>query len=253
MIKYLFISSVLICLLTQPIAAQQKDTTQKPMVFSGSLGLTNNGFSIIPSFSFNEPAALAFISWKKNKFSVDPEFRVTTNGKKGSILLWFRYHAIQGKRFSFRLGAHPAVNWFPTTVIQNGTSEEYLRLRRFIALEGMPSYRISKNWNLALYYLKGIGLQQNGPKNTHFVNLNSTISNIAVTEKLHLTINPGLFYLYLDQRDGFFFTAAASLKWGNKPFLVQSAINQKIRSSIPGTQTFMWNVGIAYTFSKVLK
>ncbi|MEB3059390.1 hypothetical protein, partial [Parvimonas sp. D9] len=97
------------------------------------------------------------------KLSIDPEFRITPTGEKGSIILWFRYHAIKSKRFSFRVGAHPAVNWFPSTVLQNGVSEELLRLRRFLAWELAPSYRISKNWNASLYYLQGNGMQVNGP------------------------------------------------------------------------------------------
>lgn len=231
---------------------QHKDSTRSRVVFSGSLGITNNGFSIIPSFSFNEPASVILLSWKKKKLSIDPEFRITPTGGKGSIILWFRYHAIQGKRFTFRVGGHPAVNWFPSTVLQNGVSEDFLRLRRFLAWELAPSYRISKNWSTSLYYLQGNGMQVNGPRTTHFINLNTTISNIPVSNTLQLTVTPALYYLFLDGNDGIFFTANASLGNSKSPFLLQEAINQKIQSTISGTNTFMWNVGLAYTFTKQL-
>lgn len=230
----------------------QKDSVKNKMIFSGSLGITNNGFSIIPSFSFDDPAAIVLLSWKKKNFSVDPEFRITPTGEKGSILLWLRYHAIHRKRFSLRVGGHPAVNWFPSTIIQSGISEEIIRLRRFLAWELAPSYRFSKNWSASLYYLQGNGMQQNGPKTTHFVNLNTTISNIAVSKTLRLTATPAIYYLYLDRNDGVFFTATASLGFSNRPFVLQSTINQKIRSTIPATKPFMWNVGVAYTFRKAL-
>ena len=233
-------------------AQGQKDSIKHSMHFSGSLGITNNGFSIIPSFSFDQSAAIILLSWKKQQLSIDPEFRVTPSGKKGSILLWFRYHAIQGKRFSLRVGAHPAVNWFPSTITQNGRSEEMIRLRRFLAWELAPSYRVAKNWSASLYYLQGNGMQQSGPQTTHFVNLNTTVSNIPVSASLYLTVTPAVYYLYLDGKDGKFFTATASLGSTNHPFVFQGAINQEISSNIPGTKAFMWNVGVAYIFRKVL-
>lgn len=231
---------------------EHKDSIKSRMIFSGSLGVTNNGFSIIPSFSFNQPAAIVLLSWKKKKFSIDPEFRFTPNGEKGSILLWFRYHAIQQKRFSLRLGGHPAVNWFPSTIKDNGISEALIRLRRFLAWELNPSFRISKHWSTSLYYLQGNGMQQNGPKTTHFLNLNTTISNISISKTLRFTITPAVYYLYIDKSDGIFFTAAASLGYRNRPFVLQSIINQNIKSNIPGTKPFMWNIGFAYQFTKAL-
>lgn len=228
------------------------DSLSERMIFSGSLGITNNGFSIIPTFSFNDPAAIVLLSWKKKKFSFDPEIRVTPTGQKGSIILWFRYHAIQSDRFKFRVGVHPAVNWFPSTILQNGVSEDFLRLRRFLAWELAPSYRISKKWSTSLYYLQGNGMQQNGPRTSHFVNLNTTISSINISNNLLLNITPAVYYLFLDGNDGIFFTANVSLGKNKSPFLLQAAINQKIQSNIPATNVFMWNVGIAYTFIKKL-
>lgn len=230
----------------------KQDSIKNKTIFSGSVGITNNGFSIIPTFSFNDPAAIVLLSWKKKKVSIEPEFRITPTLEKGSILLWFRYQVMQGKKFSFRVGGHPAVNWFPSAINQNGVQEDLLRLRRFLAWELAPSYRITKNWNASLYYLQGNGLQQNGPQTTHFVNLNSTISNIPVNSIWRLSVSPAFYYLYLDGDEGIFFTASASLGRKNTPYLFQSIINQKFRSSIKGTLPFMWNVGVAYIFNRRL-
>ncbi|MBU3744822.1 MAG: hypothetical protein FGM61_09825 [Sediminibacterium sp.] len=183
---------------------------------------------------------------------MDPEFRVTLTGEKGSILLWFRYHAIEQKKFTLRIGAHPAVNWFPATIVENGKPEELIRLRRFLAWELAPTLHLSKNWSASLYYLQGNGLQNNGPQTTHFVNLNTTIANIKLSETYRFNINPAFYYLYLDGNDGIFFTASATVSNSKSPFLLQSTINQQIQSSIPGTQAFMWNIGIAYAFKKTL-
>ncbi|MBU3715311.1 MAG: hypothetical protein FGM46_10265 [Ferruginibacter sp.] len=248
----LLLINMVLTAVTAGFSQTNLDSIKGRTLYSGSLGITNNGFSIIPSFSFNDPAAIVLLSWKKNRFSVDPEFRITPTLEKGSILLWFRYHAIEGKRFSFRVGAHPAVNWFPSTLIQNGVKEDLVRLRRFFAWELLPSYRISSTWNVSLYYLQGNGLQRSGPQTTHFINLNTTITNIRITHSLRLSVSPAFFYLFLDGDDGVFFTASASLGIMDRPFLLQSTINQKLQSSINGTLPFMWNVGIAYTFKKHL-
>ncbi len=254
MFKKSLIGFICICFLNSKSFGQHvPDSARHPMNFSGSLGITNNGFSIIPSFSFNDPAVIALLSWKKAKFSFDPEFRITHTGEKGSILLWFRYHFIQSKRFSFRVGGHPAVNWFPTIVNQSGVSEELLRLRRFFAWELAPSYRISKHWTASIYYLQGNGLQTNGPRTSHFLNLNTTISRIALSNQMWLTVVPAVYYLYLDGNDGVFFTASASLGSNKSPFLLQSTINQKLRSAIPDTRVFMWNIGVAYSFRRELR
>ena len=252
-LSFVGIIFLLMLLFSQKIAAQQKaDLQQHPMNFSGSIGITNNGFSIIPSFSFNDPAAVVLLSWKKQSFSVDPEFRVIPTGKKGSILLWFRYHAIENKKFTLRMGAHPAVNWFPDIITENGIPGELLRLRRFFAWELAPAYHFSKNWTTTLYYLQGNGLQPTGPQTTHFVNLNTTISNLPISKSLRFTITPAIYYLYVDRNDGIFFTASAAVSSSKSPFLLQSTINQQIHSNIPGTKPFMWNIGVAYAFKKKL-
>jgi hypothetical protein len=49
------------------ITAQTTDSTKNLSTFSGSIGFTNNGFSIIPTFSLNAPAANIFLAWRKKK------------------------------------------------------------------------------------------------------------------------------------------------------------------------------------------
>ena len=91
--------------------AQQKDSVLVTSSFSGSLGVTNNGISIIPTFSLNAPAINVLLSVKKNKLSFEPDIRLTFDGKKGGMIFWFRYRPLQGKKFNLQLGAHPAYNF----------------------------------------------------------------------------------------------------------------------------------------------
>ena len=234
------------------IFSQQIDSTQKVTTFSGSLGVTNNGFSIVPSFSLNQPAIAVLLSWKKSKFSIDPDVRLTFDAKKGGMLLWFRYHAIEGEKFRLRVGAHPALNFQLRPITDNGTPYEITQMRRFLAWEFNPSYQITKHWGVGLYYLQGNAMQNDGPQTTHFVNLNTSISKIKLGENIRLTLLPAVYFLYLDGFTGNYFTATGILAHTKLPFTLQSSINKTFSANLPGNKDFIWNVQINYNFRKNL-
>jgi hypothetical protein len=77
-----------------------QDTTAKPLNISGSIGLTNNGISIIPTFSLNAPATITNFYISKNRFSFEPDVRLTLDARKGGMLFWFRYKFIKDKKFN---------------------------------------------------------------------------------------------------------------------------------------------------------
>lgn len=253
-IKFSLINLLILTLVTGVcVNARGQDSTQNSTSFTGTLGFTNNGFSIIPSFSFNSPAITAQLGWRGKKLSIDPDFRVAPNGKKGSLLLWFRYYPINGKKFSFRMGAHPAVNWFPRQTIQNGSPLEIYPLRRFLAWELFPSYKMSKTIDLGLYYLQGNGMQDDGAQTSHFVNLNLTLSQLKVSNTLRFRLTPAFYYLYVDHTDGTYFTATGTLSHTKIPFSIQSNINKTIRTNISGNKDFIWNLAILYQFKKTIR
>jgi hypothetical protein len=232
--------------------SQQIDSIQKVTTFSGSLGITNNGFSIVPSFSLNQPAIAVLLSWKKSKFSIDPDVRLTFDGRKGSILLWFRYHAIEGEKFRLRVGAHPALNFQLREITSNGVPSEITQMRRFVAWEFNPSYQITKKWGIGFYYLQGNGMQKDGPQTTHFVNLNTAISKINMGKNIRLTLLPAVYFLYLDGFTGNYFTATGILAHTKLPLTLQSSINKTFDSSLPNNKDFIWNVQVNYNFRKNL-
>ena len=229
-------------------ATSQTDSTK--MTFSGSLGLTNNGFSIIPTFSLNSPAAMIFLSWRKEKFSIDPDIRITPDGRKGGLLLWFRYHAINKKKFQFRAGFHPAMNLQIRKITENGVASEITQMRRFLAWELAPNIKLNKYFSTGLYYLQGNGLQKDGPRTSHFINLYTSLNGLPLGQKIKVSITPAVYYLKLDGYEGKYFTAAATFKHTDIPFSVQSAINQTLESNIPGNKEFLWNVSLNYHFLK---
>lgn len=234
----------------QKTNAPHSDSIHKLTTFSGSLGLTNNGISIVPTFSLNSPAALIFLSWRKNKFSIEPDVRLKLDGTKGSMLFWFRYRLVNTKKFSLRVGTHPAYNFAIRKITENGITSSITQARRFIASEIVPNYKIAPNWSIGIYYLQGNGLQKDGPRTTHFLNFNTSVSNINLGSDFRFQFIPAVYYLHLDGKDGNYFTATGILTKKNIPFTLQSTINKTFNSNIPGNKDFIWNVTLSYYFSK---
>jgi hypothetical protein len=242
----------LICLLIRMdlVAQTPSDSAQKYMRFSGSVGITNNGFSIIPTFSLNSPATITLLSWRREKFSIDPDIRLTPDARKGSMLLWFRYHAIERKNFRIRAGFHPAMNFQIRKISEEGITSEITQMRRFLAWELAPSFSIRKNWSIGIYYLQGNGMQKDGPRTTHFLNLNTTLANMKVGRGFGFTFTPAVYHLYMDGHTGNYFTATGALTHVKYPFTLQYTINKTINSNLPGNKDFLWNIAFLYNFSK---
>lgn len=237
----------------QAAYAQKADTTQAISGFSGSVGLTNNGFSIVPTFSLHSPAAIINLSWQTKRFSFDPDIRLVPDLSKGSMLFWFRYRIIEQKKFSLRLGVHPAFTFLKTDINQSGKTITITEVLRATAGEVAPNYQISPNWSIGSVYLYGRALQKRGPQNVHVLFLNTSVSNIRLGPKMHFQLVPMVYWLYADTSKGSYFSATGILSRKNLPFTLHSTINQTFRSDIPGNKNFMWNVMVSYNFSKHFK
>ena len=230
--------------------AQKKDSVHVTSEYSGSLGLTTNGLSIIPTFALNAPAMNVLLSVKRNRFSFDPDIRLTLDGKRGGMVFWFRYQAVKGKRFNLQTGAHPAYNLQLRTVTDGASTYNITQARRFIATEIFPSYRLTDKVSVGVYYLKGFGLQKDGPKNSHFLTLNANLSRVPIFKDHLLQFTPQVFYLRLDKEDGFYYTHTIGISSPKHPILVQSTINKEIKTNITGSRDFAWNLTVFYSFNR---
>jgi hypothetical protein len=233
--------------------SEPNDSTKQITVYSGSVGFTNNGFSIIPTFSLNSPAVVSILSWRKNKFSVGPDIRITPGLSRGGMLLWFRYYPIEKKRFTFRVGTHPALNIQSRDIVVNGKPSTISQMRRFIAWELNPNFVITKKWSAGIYYLQGNGLQLDGPRRSHFVTLNTTLSRIELSRSIRFTLIAAVYYLNLDENEGTYLTSTAILRHLRSPFSLESSINETFKSNLPNNKEFMWNVTLNYNFRKVFR
>ncbi len=249
--KYCYIL-ILFVLVFHPMVgmAQPQGSPADTTAYSGSLGLTNNGFSIIPSFSLNSSAYLLQLRWKKKKISIDPDVRLSLDGRKGSMIYWLRYYPVEKDKFSLRMGIHPSFLFQIIETPEDPVTIDISRMTRFIAWEFAPNVQITKDWGIGFYYLNGNALQSFGAQTTHFVNLNTNISNIKLGKEIRLAVSPAFYYLNLDGYWGNYFTGTASLSHTTWPFTLQGTINQTFTSDLPDNKDFLWNISLYYQFNK---
>ena len=250
---YIVLLPLLFVLPLQTALAQQVDSTRNATGFSGSVGITNNGFSIVPAFSLNSPAFIVNVAWRKKRFSFEPDIRFVPDASKGAMLWWVRYRLVDNRKFGLRIGTHPAFTLIRRFETVNGNTEEITEMLRAIAFEIVPSYQFNKHFGASVMYLQGTGLQKNGPQLVRVLFLNTSVTDLELTEKLRFSLFPSLFFLYMDDYRGDYVTVTAVVSHRRLPFSLQSTINQTLRSDVPGNQAFMWNVGLNYNFSRKYK
>jgi hypothetical protein len=235
---------------TQFSFSQTTDSTKSISHFSGSVGVTNNGISIVPSFSLGKPAAMFNLSMGKNRFSFEPDLRFSLSGKPWSFLFWGRYKLVTKDKFQLNAGTHLGLNFRRSVLPINGDSSEVNVVRRYLAGELYPRVLLTKNISIGIYYLYSHGIDAGTIKNTHFITLNTNFSNIKLSDQFFMKFNPQFYYLKLDAQDGFFFTSTLTVAKRNFPLSVSAIINKRIESNISGNKNFLWNASLIYSFSK---
>src|SRR5690348_7280752 len=111
--------------------AQKIDSVKSISHLSGAAGVTNNGISLIPTFSLGKPAAIFDLSMGKNKFSFDPELTFSLQGKPWYFLFWFRYKLVNNDKFQMHAGTHLGIN-FKNAVQANDDSSEVRIAERYL-------------------------------------------------------------------------------------------------------------------------
>src|SRR6476620_3549213 len=228
--------------------SQKTDSTKNIGYFSGSVGVTNNGISIVPSFSLDKPAVMFNMTMGKNRLTFEPDLRFSLAGKPWSFLFWGRYKIVTSSKFNMNVGSHLGLNFKTSPQLINGNTSETTITRRYLAGELFPRYSITKNISVGIYYLYSHGLDAGTIGNTHFLTFNTNFANIRLSNKFFMRINPQLYYLKLDAQDGFYFTSSFTVAKKNFPLFVSAIINKEINSNITGSKNFLWNVTLTYSF-----
>jgi len=229
--------------------SQNRESTKVASHFDGTVTVTNNGISFIPTFSLGKPAVIFDLSMGR-RLSFDPQFRFSLEGKPWSFLFWWRYKLVKSDKFSMNLGSHLGLAFNTTTEIINGTTREITTAKRYLAGELVPNYFLTKDISIGLYYLYSRGIDNGTTRNTHFLTLNTSFSNIPLTRQFYMKFMPQVYYLKMDQYDGFYFTSALTLANRKIPLSISSVFNKIIQTNITASKNFVWNLSLIYSFTK---
>ena len=228
--------------------SQSTDSTKVVSNFGGAVTVTNNGISFIPTFSLGKPAAIFDMSVGR-KLSFEPQFRFALEGKPWSFIFWWRYKLVRTNKVAVTLGAHPAFLFRTITDTINGGSQEIIRVQRNVAVELSPNYFLTKNISIGMYYLYGYSFEKDVIKNVHYLTLNTSFSNIPLPYQFYMKFTPQVYYLKMDEQDGFYFSSVLTLANRKIPLSVSTLMNKIIHTNITASQNFVWNVSLIYAFN----
>jgi hypothetical protein len=248
--KHIFLLVFILSLLTHYSFSQKTDSTKSEYHIKGAVTVASKGISFIPSFSLGKPAAIFNLSMSKRKLFFEPELRFSLKGRPWSFLFWGRYKLVSTDRFKMNAGTHLGLNFRNESISVNGVPATGLVVRRYLAGELAPNYFVSKNISIGVYYLFSRGLDDGTTRNTHFVTINSHITNLQLGNQFYASVIPQIYYLALDARDGLFINSTFNLARKNFPLSVQSIMNKSIETDIPGGEKSLWNVSLIYSFNK---
>ena len=176
--------------------------------------------------------------------------RFALEGRPWSFLFWFRYKLVQAEKFRLNIGAHPALSFRMQNITTNDGQKEFMAVYRYLAAEVAPSYMISKNVSIGSYWLYSHGIEEELTQNTHLISIRAGISNIRIAEDFFFRLNPQIYYLNMDNTDGFYINAMAAFSGKDFPLSVTFLVNNPIRTNILTGNEFLWNASLIYSFSK---
>ena len=229
--------------------AQKIDSTKTINHVGGGVTATNNGISLLPTFSLGKPAVIFDMSVGNKKLSFEPQLRFSMKGKPWVFLFWWRYKLLENEKFFIRIGAHPAFAFKTVPITINGDTSQTMIAHRYLAGEFSPNYYIKKNISIGIYYLHSHGFDEGATRTTHFITVNSNFSNIKLSANYYMKFFPQLYYLRIDEKEGYYGTATLTFARRNFPLSLQSILNQTIETNIPAKRDFVWNASLIYTFN----
>lgn len=227
------------------VFSQNTDSTKTEV--SGAVSVTNNGISLVPTFSLGKPAAIFDVSIRKKRLSFEPQLAFAFEDvKPWYFIFWLRYKLVETPKFNMGVGFHPGFVFSTNTLFKNGIPKEYFTAERYFVGELSPNYALSKNVSVGLYYLHSRGYNSD-LKQLNFLGLNSNFSNISLGNKFFMKIMPQIYYLKTDEKDGVYFTSSFTLAKKGLPLAISSTINKKIKSNIP-SDDLVWNLSLVYSY-----
>jgi len=225
-------------------AGEKSDSTKSPLQVSGMISLNSNGIAPIPAFALNKPAFSANLSFRKNRFSYDPQLSYGLNLKPWIIDNWFHYKLIANPSFELRTGIN--VSMFFSEY--NTPNDKIWQGQRYTSFELAGFRKVTQGLTLGLMYWYDLGIEPETISG-YFINFVADQSDIGIGKHLLLAANIQLFYIdYTDNNDGLFIAPKISFSLRKVPLSLFAQGIQALISNISPYPSFQWNIGIGYSF-----
>lgn len=232
------------------LSAQKNDSTiLKIDSFTGVVTIQSKGISTIPNLTLGKPAAV-FDMKLGRKLTFEPQFRFALDGKPWAMVFWWRYYSSIGGKFRTIFSTNYSLSYKTVTNASYDPPQENIRTTRYLVGAMEPNYQFNKYFDIGVYLFYNYGIEKFITRNTYMYSVRPGISNIQVTKNIIARINPEIYYLKLDKKDGIYFNARLLVTKKNCPVSLSALINKPLNSNIPAEYDLLWNVGVSYTFNK---
>jgi hypothetical protein len=230
---------------------QEKDSIiAKISNFTAVVTIQSKGISTIPNLTLGKPAAI-FDMKLGRKLTFEPQFRFALDGKPWAMVFWWRYYATLSNKFKVTLHTNYSFSYKSLTYFTpSGNSQDIIRTTRYLVGAIAPNYQFNKYIGVGLYLFYNRGIETYIARNTYMASFRPSFSNIPITKNITARIGPEVYYLKIDEKDGVYLNATLLISKKNFPLSLSALLNKPIESNIPSEYDLLWNVGIAYTFSK---
>jgi hypothetical protein len=243
------LSIIVLLNLTYVSFSQKNDSTKVVSHFGGAVTVTTKGISTIPNFTLGKPAAIFAMSVGR-KISFEPEFRFALEGKPWMFIFWWRYELVKTDKFLTRIGANYSLNFRTIPVTTDGISNERIVAQRSLTADLSPTYFPTKNISIGIYYMYVHGLEEDAVKNIHYIAFRTNFLNIKLSNQFYVRFSPQVYYLRVDEKDGFYISSSLTLVKRNFPVSLSTMITAPIQTNVTVSKSALWNVSLIYTFNK---
>ena len=233
-------------------AQNENSTNNKTSGFSGAVTIQSKGISIIPNLTLGKPA-IVFDMKVGRKLTFEPQFRFSLEGKPWAIVFWWKYNESISDRFTLNVSANHSLSFKNVKNTSPGSLGDTIMARRYLAGALTPNYKITKDIGVGMYIFYARGLEKYITRNSYMVSVRPHFSNIHITKNISASINPQVYYLNMDKKEGVFVSSTVTISKEDCPFSVSSLINKTLESNIPSDYDLLWNVSLKYSFGNDYK
>lgn len=238
---------VILLALSRPVSSQNRARIDDPLNVSGSVSVTNDGISTIPSLSLGKPAGILNLSIGK-RFHFDPIFRFSLRGEPWGTVFRFRYDAVDTERLLVLVGTAPILSFKTQSAVIDEVTRDAIEARRMWGFELYTSYELAENLNVGTHTLHSRGFDESVPDYTYYMSVYGDLADIPILGGLRFSVRPQFFYLRVEEDEGWYIASSFRLELEDFPLSVSSIVNRSLETEITGNPDLLWNVSLDFSF-----